>query len=112
MRVPDGLDLSKAAPLLCAGVTTYSPLRTWNVGPGGRVGAVGLRGLGHVAVKLAAAMGADVAVMSRSSDKEADALAHGANRLLVSTHEGSMAKAASSFDLIIDTAPVKHDINP
>lgn len=112
LRVPEKLDLSKAAPLLCAGITTYSPLRTWNVGPGSRVGVVGLGGLGHMAVKLASAMGADVTVMSRSSDKEADALALGADRLLVSADEGAMAKAASNFDLIIDTVPVKHDINP
>ena len=112
LRVPVGLDLSKTAPLLCAGITTYSPLRAWNVGPGSRVGVVGLGGLGHMAVKLAAAIGADVAVMSRSRDKEADALALGADRLLVSTDKEAMAKAASSFDLIIDTVPVKHDINP
>ena len=112
LRVPDGLDLSKVAPLVCAGITTYSPLRTWNVGPGSRVGVVGLGGLGHMAVKLAAAMGADVTVMSRSSDKEADALALGADRLLVSADEKAMAKAESSFDLIVDTVPVKHDINP
>jgi uncharacterized zinc-type alcohol dehydrogenase-like protein len=112
LRVPEGLDLSKAAPLVCAGITTYSPLRTWNVGPGSRVGVVGLGGLGHMAVKLAAAMGADVTVMSRTKDKEADALALGADRLLVSADEAAMAKAASSFDLIIDTVPVKHDINP
>ena len=112
LRVPVGLDLSKTAPLLCAGITTYSPLRAWNVGPGSRVGVVGLGGLGHMAVKLAAAIGADVAVMSRSRDKEADALALGADRLLVSTDKEAIAKAASSFDLIIDTVPVKHDINP
>jgi uncharacterized zinc-type alcohol dehydrogenase-like protein len=109
LRIPDGLDLSKAAPLLCAGITTYSPLRTWNAGPGSRVGVVGL---GHMAVKLAAAMAADVTVMSRTKDKEADALALGADRLLVSTDEAAMAKAADSFDLIIDTVPVKHDISP
>jgi uncharacterized zinc-type alcohol dehydrogenase-like protein len=112
LGVPDGLDLSKAAPLLCAGITTYSPLRTWNVGPGSRVGVVGLGGLGHMAVKLAAAMGADVTVMSRTNDKEADALALGADRLLVSSDEKAMADSASGFDLIIDTVPVKHDINP
>jgi uncharacterized zinc-type alcohol dehydrogenase-like protein len=112
LRVPDGLDLAKAAPLLCAGITTYSPLRTWNVGPGSRVGVVGLGGLGHMAVKLATAMGADVTVLSRSRDKEADALALGADRLLVSSDAQAMAQAASSFDLIIDTVPVKHDINP
>jgi uncharacterized zinc-type alcohol dehydrogenase-like protein len=112
LRVPDRLDLSKVAPLLCAGITTYSPLRTWNVGPGSRLGVIGLGGLGHMAVKLAVAMGADVTVMSRSRDKEADALALGADRLLASTDDEAMANAASSFDLIIDTVPVKHDINP
>ncbi|GLK84702.1 NADP-dependent alcohol dehydrogenase [Ancylobacter defluvii] len=112
LRVPDGLDLSKAAPLLCAGITTYSPLRTWNVGPGSRVGVIGLGGLGHMAVKLAAAMGADVTVVSRSKDKEADALTLGADRLLLSSDTEAMAEAANGFDLIIDTVPVKHDINP
>lgn len=112
LHMPEGLDPSKAAPLLCAGITTYSPLRTWNVGPGSRVGVIGLGGLGHMAAKLAAAMGADVTVMSRTKDKEADALALGADRLLVSADDEAMAKAANSFDLIIDTVPVKHDINP
>ncbi|MBS7541814.1 NAD(P)-dependent alcohol dehydrogenase [Ancylobacter oerskovii] len=112
LRVPDGLDLSKAAPLLCAGITTYSPLRTWGVGPGSRVGVIGLGGLGHMAVKLAAAMGADVTVMSRTPEKEADARALGADRLLVSSDPEAMAKAADSFDVIIDTVPVRHDINP
>ncbi len=112
LRVPDGLDLARTAPLLCAGITTYSPLRTWNVGPGSRVGVIGLGGLGHMAVKLAAALGAEVTVLSRSLDKAADALALGADRLLVSTDAAAMAKAGSSFDLIIDTVPVKHDLNP
>lgn len=112
LRVPDGLDLARTAPLLCAGITTYSPLRTWNVGPGSRVGVIGLGGLGHMAVKLASAMGADVTVMSRSEEKEADALALGADRLLVSTNDEAMQRAANAFDLIIDTVPVKHDINP
>ena len=112
LRVPEGLDLSKVAPLLCAGITTYSPLRTWKVAAGSRVGVAGLGGLGHMAVKLAAALGADVTVLSRTKDKEADALALGANRLLVSSDEAAMAKAAWSFDLIIDTIPVKHDVTP
>jgi len=112
LRVPEGLDLSRAAPLLCAGITTYSPLRTWNVGPDSRVGVVGLGGLGHMAVKLAVGLGADVTVLSRAKDKEADALALGANRLLVSSDEEAMSKAQSGFDLIIDTVPVKHDLNP
>lgn len=112
LKVPETLDLSRTAPLLCAGITTYSPLRTWNVGPGSRVGVIGLGGLGHMAVKLASGMGADVTVLSRSNAKEKDALALGADRLLVSTDDTAMAKAASSFDLIIDTVPVKHDLNP
>jgi uncharacterized zinc-type alcohol dehydrogenase-like protein len=112
LRVPDGLDLSRAAPLLCAGITTYSPLKTWNVSPGSRVGVIGLGGLGHMAVKLAAGFGADVTVFSRTADKRADALALGADRLLVSTDAAAMANAANSFDLIIDTVPVKHDVNP
>ncbi len=112
LRIPEGLDLAKAAPLLCAGITTYSPLRTWNVGPGSRVGVVGLGGLGHMAVKLAAGLGAQVTVLSRSADKEADALALGADNLLVSSDKGAMKAAASSFDLIIDTVPVRHDVSP
>jgi alcohol dehydrogenase (NADP+) len=112
LRVPDGLDIARTAPLLCAGITTYSPLRTWNAGPGSRVGVVGLGGLGHMAVKLAVGLGADVTVLSRSKDKEADALALGADRLLVSSDSAAMEKAQSSFDLIIDTVPVKHDLNP
>jgi uncharacterized zinc-type alcohol dehydrogenase-like protein len=112
LRVPDGLDLAKTGPLLCAGITTYSPLRTWNVGPGSRVGVIGLGGLGHMAVKLAAAMGAYVTVMSRTADKKADALALGADELLVSTDPKAMKTAASTFDLIIDTVPVKHSIDP
>jgi uncharacterized zinc-type alcohol dehydrogenase-like protein len=112
LRVPDGLDLSKAAPLLCAGITTFSPLRTWDVKEGSRVGVIGLGGLGHMAVKLAVGMGAQVTVLSRTADKEADARALGAERLLVSSDAAAMAEAANSFDLIIDTVPVKHDLMP
>lgn len=112
LRVPATLDLAKVAPLLCAGITTYSPLRTWNVVPGSRVGVIGLGGLGHMAVKLAAGMGAKVTVLSRSPDKTADALALGAHQLLVSGDKEAMAKARSSFDLIIDTVPVKHGLDP
>ncbi len=112
LHIPEALDLAKAAPLLCAGITTYSPLRTWNVGPGSRVGVIGLGGLGHMAVKLASAMGADVTVISRTADKTADARALGADRLLVSGDAAAMAAAANGFDLIIDTVPVKHDITP
>ena len=112
LRVPEGLDLARAAPLLCAGITTWSPLRTWQVGPGSRVAVIGLGGLGHMAVKLAVGLGADVTVLSRSRDKEADALALGAHRLLASSDTESMRKASSSFDLIIDTVPVQHSLKP
>lgn len=112
LSVPDGLDLSRAAPLLCAGITTYSPLRTWQVGPGSRVGVVGLGGLGHMAVKLAAGLGAQVTVISRDDKKRADALALGADELLVSGDAAAMQARASTFDLIIDTVPVKHDVMP
>lgn len=112
LRVPDKLDITKAAPILCAGITTYSPLRKWNVGKGSRVGVIGLGGLGHMAVKLAVAMGADVTVISRSDKKRDDAKALGAKGFLVSSDVDAMAKAEQTFDLIIDTAPVKHDLNP
>ncbi|HEY2009013.1 MAG TPA: NAD(P)-dependent alcohol dehydrogenase [Rhizomicrobium sp.] len=112
LRMPDGLDLSRAAPLLCAGITTYSPLRTWNVGPGSRVGVIGLGGLGHMAVKLAHGMGAKVTVLSRTTGKEADARELGAEDYLISGDKAAMEKAANSFDLIIDTVPVRHDVMP
>lgn len=112
LRVPKGLDVTRAAPLLCAGITTYSPLRTWNVGPGSRVAVLGLGGLGHLAVKFAVALGADVTVLSRTSDKGAGALALGAERLLVSSDAAAMKRADSAFDLIVDTVPTKHDLTP
>lgn len=112
LRVPDGLDLARTGPLLCAGITSWTPLRVWQVGPGSRVGVIGLGGLGHMAVKLAVALGAEVTVISRSADKAADALALGASQLLVSTDEDAMNAAASSLDLIIDTVPVQHDVMP
>ncbi|MDB5661181.1 MAG: Alcohol dehydrogenase zinc-binding domain protein [Cypionkella sp.] len=112
LRMPDGLDISKAAPLLCAGITTWSPLRTWKVGPGSRVGVIGLGGLGHMAVKLAAGLGAHVTVVSRTADKAADAKALGAAGMLLSTDANAMTDAANAFDLIIDTVPIKHDLQP
>ncbi len=112
LRVPESLDLAKAAPLLCAGITTYSPLRTWDVGPGSTVAVVGMGGLGHMAIKLAVAMGAHVTVLSRSQSKKADAMELGADAFLLSNDEQSMEQAASTFDLIIDTVPVKHDLTP
>jgi len=112
LSVPERLDLARAAPLLCAGITTYSPLREWGVGPGSRVGVIGLGGLGHMAVKLAVGLGAVVTVISRSSAKAADALALGADAVLFSTDAEAMKKAGSGFDLIIDTVPAKHEITP
>jgi uncharacterized zinc-type alcohol dehydrogenase-like protein len=106
------MELSSAPPLLCAGITAYSPLRTWNVGPGSRVAVLGLGGLGHLAVKLAAALGAEVTVLSRGRGKESDSTTLGADRLLVSSDLEAMTHAASSFDLIIDTIPLKHDLSP
>lgn len=111
LSIPDALDMSRAAPILCAGITTFSPLRTWNIGEGSRVGVIGLGGLGHMAVKLAVAMGAEVTVLSRSTKKEDDAKALGATGILASTDEDAMKKAAGSFDFILDTVPVKHDVN-
>ncbi len=111
LSVPESLDIGRVAPILCAGITTYSPLKTWGVKEGSRVGVIGLGGLGHMAVKLAVAMGAEVTVLSRSDAKLEEAKGIGANGILVSTDKDAMKKAASSFDLIIDTVPVKHDIN-
>lgn len=112
LRIPAGLDMSRAAPILCAGITTFSPLRTWKVGPGSRVGVIGLGGLGHMAVKLAVAMGAEVTVLSRSDKKAEEARTLGANGILVSSDKSAMKAASASFDLIIDTVPVKHDVSP
>lgn len=111
LRVPENMDLAKTAPILCAGITTFSPLRTWNVGKGSRVGVIGLGGLGHMAVKLAHAMGAEVTAISRTNSKEKEAIALGAKGILASSDAEAMAAAANSFDLIIDTAPVKHDVS-
>ncbi|MET0360358.1 MAG: NAD(P)-dependent alcohol dehydrogenase [Sphingobium sp.] len=112
LKVPEALDLARAAPLLCAGITTYSPLRKWNVQKGTRVGVIGLGGLGHMAVKLAVGMEAAVTVITTSPSKEADALALGAHRVLISSDKAAMKAAFSSFDLIIDTVPVAHEIAP
>jgi uncharacterized zinc-type alcohol dehydrogenase-like protein len=112
LRVPDGLDPARTAPLLCAGITVYSPLRLWNVGPGSRVGVVGIGGLGHLAVRFAVALGASVTVITRSEAKAAEAQALGGDHVLVSTSDAAMVAAASSLDVIIDTIPVSHDVSP
>ncbi|HVM23124.1 MAG TPA: NAD(P)-dependent alcohol dehydrogenase [Sphingomicrobium sp.] len=109
-RVPRGLDMAKAAPLLCAGITTYSPLKRWGVKPGHRVAVAGLGGLGHMAVKLAAAMGAEVTVVTTSPEKAEAARSAGANDVLISTDEAAMTAAAARFHLLIDTIPVSHDV--
>jgi uncharacterized zinc-type alcohol dehydrogenase-like protein len=111
LRVSDRLPLAGVAPLLCAGITTYSPLRTWKVGKGHRVGVLGLGGLGHMAVKFAAAFGAEVTVLSRSSSKEADARKLGAHRFLRTTDEAQVKGAASHFDFMVDTISARHDYN-
>jgi uncharacterized zinc-type alcohol dehydrogenase-like protein len=112
LKIPDQLDLAGAAPLLCAGITTYSPLRHWNVRVGSRVAVVGLGGLGHMGIKLAKAMGAEVTLFSRSPGKEADARRLGADHIVISTDAAQMAAVAGRFDLIIDTVPYVHDVNP
>jgi uncharacterized zinc-type alcohol dehydrogenase-like protein len=111
LRVPDNLELAGVAPLLCAGITTYSPLRHWGVTEGKKVGVVGLGGLGHMGVKLAHAMGAHVVVFTTSPDKKEDALRLGADEVVVSRNADEMQKHAGSFDFILDTVSAKHDIN-
>jgi alcohol dehydrogenase (NADP+) len=110
-RIPDGLDPAGAAPLLCAGITTYSPLRRWNVGKGQRVGIVGLGGLGHMGLKFAKAFGASVALFTTSPGKAADAVRLGADDVIVSTDNAAMQKHAGTFDFILDTVSAVHDLN-
>ena len=112
LRVPTNLDPAGAAPLLCAGITTYSPLRRFGVGPGKKVGIVGLGGLGHMGVKLARAFGARVVVFTTSPRKVEDAMRLGAHEVVVSSNAGEMSKHAGSFDFILDTVSAEHDINP
>ena len=112
LKVPANLDLAAVAPLLCAGITTWSPLRHWNVSKGSTVAVVGLGGLGHMAIKLAKGLGAEVTLFSRSSGKEKDALSLGATSVIISTDEKQMQSVAGKFDLIIDTVPYVHDVNP
>ncbi|WP_197685202.1 NAD(P)-dependent alcohol dehydrogenase [Herminiimonas arsenitoxidans] len=112
LKVPDGLDLAGAAPLLCAGITTWSPLRHWKVGKNSKVAIIGLGGLGHMALKLASALGADVTLFTRSKGKEDDATRLGAKHIVLSSDDAQMAAVHGKFDLIIDTVPYVHDLNP
>src|SRR5690606_10655877 len=98
LRMPSGLDPARAAPLLCAGITTYSPLKHWRVGPGSKVAVVGLGGLGHMGVKLASAMGAEVTVVTRSAGKAAEAHSLGAQHMLVSSDPEAVKRATGTFD--------------
>jgi alcohol dehydrogenase (NADP+) len=111
LRVPEGLDLAATAPLLCAGITTYSPLRRWRVQPGQKVGVVGLGGLGHMAVKIARAMGAHVVLFTTSPNKREDALKLGAHEVVVSKDKEQMAAHVNSFDFILDTVAAPHDLD-
>ena len=111
VRIPDGMDLAGAAPLLCAGITTFSPLREWKAGPGKRVGVVGLGGLGHMAVKLAHAMGAHVTLFTTSAGKVEDGRRLGADDVVISTDKKEMKRVRNSLDLIIDTVSAPHDLD-
>jgi uncharacterized zinc-type alcohol dehydrogenase-like protein len=111
-RLPDSLDISRAAPLLCAGITTYSPLRKFGVGPQTKVGIAGLGGLGHMGVKLAAAMGAEVTMITTSPEKGQDARELGAHDVLISKDQAAMDAAVERFDFILNTIPVAHDVAP
>lgn len=111
LRLPETIPFEKAAPLLCAGITTYSPLRHWNAGPGTRVAIIGLGGLGHMAVKIAHALGAEVTVLSRTLDKRDDGLALGADHYYATGDRATFTELAGSFDLILNTISAKLDMN-
>src|SRR4029077_5234914 len=109
-RVPPNLNVAGTAPLLCAGITTYSPMHHWKVGKGKKVGVVGLGGLGHMAVKFGHALGAHVVVFTTSPNKKEDALRLGANEVVVSSNVDEMKKHNASFDFILDAVAADHDI--
>jgi uncharacterized zinc-type alcohol dehydrogenase-like protein len=112
LRIPEGLAAELAAPLLCSGVTTYSPMKRYKIGNGDRVGIAGIGGLGHVAIQIARARGAEVIAFTRSPDKAADARRFGASDAIVSTDEQAMAKYAGKLDFVLSTIPESHDVNP
>lgn len=111
LKIPEGIDLAAAAPLLCAGITTYSPLRHWGAGPGKKVAVIGLGGLGHMAVKLAAAMGAEVTVLSQSLKKQEDGIRLGAKDYYATSDPDTFARLKGSFDLIVNTVSAPLDID-
>ena len=111
-RRPENLDPAAVAPLMCAGITVWEPLRRWKVGPGVRLGVAGIGGLGHLAVKLGRALGAEVTVFTTSAAKADDAKTLGAHHVVVSTDEAEMAQQRGALDLIIDCVPVEHDLAP
>ncbi|WP_418907490.1 NAD(P)-dependent alcohol dehydrogenase [Glutamicibacter endophyticus] len=111
LTIPEGIDLDVAAPLLCAGITTFSPLRHWSAGPGTKVAVIGLGGLGHMAVKLARAMGAEVTVLSQSLKKREDGLRLGADHYYATSEESTFAELAGSLDLIINTVSAPIDVS-
>lgn len=112
LPIPEGLEPQRAAPILCAGVTVYSPMKHWGVGPGKKVGVVGLGGLGHMAVQIAAALGAEVTAFSTREDKLEDARRLGAGAAVLSTDQGAMEGLATSLDFILNTIPSGHDVGP
>ena len=111
LAISDKLDLAATAPLLCAGITTYSPLRHWKVGKGHKLAVVGLGGLGHMGVKFGVAFGADVTVLSTSPNKKDDALRLGAHHFVVTSNEAEVSAAKGTFDFILDTVSAEHDFN-
>ena len=112
LKVPENLDTKAVPPILCAGITTWSPLRHWHIGKGSKVAVIGLGGLGHMAIKLAHALGAEVTLFSRSPGKTADAKRLGAHNVVISTDAAQMQSVANQFELIIDTVPYTHNVNP
>jgi uncharacterized zinc-type alcohol dehydrogenase-like protein len=112
LTIPKNLDTAAVAPLLCAGITTWSPLRHWNVKEGSKIAVIGLGGLGHMAIKLAKGLGASVSLFSRTPSKTQDALDLGVDEVIISTDQEQMKAAKGRFELIIDTVPYAHDLNP
>ncbi|MEO9077994.1 MAG: NAD(P)-dependent alcohol dehydrogenase [Rhodanobacter sp.] len=112
LRISDKLDAKSAAPLLCAGITTWSPLRHWKIGKGSKVAVIGLGGLGHMGLKFAKALGAEVTLFTRSPSKEDEARRLGADHVVLSTDDAQMKAMSGQFDFILDTVPTQHDLNP